>query len=31
MNKMDLRTNSYNFLCPNFTKEDIQNIFQYEL
>ena len=31
MNQRDLRTNSYNFLCPNFTKEDIQNIFQYEL
>lgn len=31
MNQRDLRTNSYNFLCPNFTKEDIQNIFQYEI
>ena len=31
MNQRDLRMNSYNFLCPNFTKEDIQNIFQYEI
>ena len=31
MNQRDLRTNSYNFLCPNFNKEDIQKIFQYEL
>ena len=31
MNQRDLRTNSYNFLCPNFNKEDIQNIFQYEI
>ena len=31
MNQRDLRKNSYNFLCPNFNKEDIQNIFQYEL
>ena len=31
MNQRDLRTNSYNFLCPNFSKEDIQNIFQYEI
>ena len=31
MNQRDLRTNSYNFLCPNFNKKDIQKIFQYEL
>ena len=31
MNQRDLRKNSYNFLCPNFNKEDIRNIFQYEL
>ena len=31
MNQRDLRKNSYNFLCPNFNKEDIQNIFQYKL
>ena len=31
MNQRDLKTNSYNFLCPNFNKEDIQNIFKYEI
>lgn len=31
MNQRDLRTNSYNFLCPNFAKEDIQNIVQYNI
>lgn len=31
MNQRDLRTNTYNFLCPNFNKEDIQNIFKYEI
>ena len=31
MNQRDLRKNSYNFICPNFNKEDIKNIFQYEL
>ena len=28
MNQRDLRKNSYNFLCPNFKKEDIQKILQ---
>lgn len=31
LNQRDLRTNSYNFLCPNFAKEDIQKIVQYEI
>ena len=31
MNQRDLRKNSYNFLCPNFNKEDIQKIFQFEI
>ena len=26
MNQRDLRKNSYNFICPNFNKEDIKNI-----
>ena len=31
MNQRDLRKNSYNFVCPNFNKEDIKNIFKYEI
>jgi hypothetical protein len=31
MNQRDLRTNSYNYLCPNFKEEDIINIINYDI
>ena len=31
MNQRDLRTNSYNFLCPNFKEEDIIKIINFEI
>ena len=31
MNQRDLRKNTYSFLCPNFSKEDIQNILQFDI
>lgn len=31
INQRDLRQNSFKFLCPNFAKEDIQNILQYDI
>ena len=31
MNQRDLRTNSYNFLCPNFKEEDIIKIINYDI
>ena len=31
MNQRDLRTNSYNFLCPDFKEEDIIKIINYEI
>ena len=31
MNQRDLRTNSYNYLCPNFKEEDIIKIINYDI
>ena len=31
MNQRDLRTNSYNYLCPNFKEEDIIKIINYDV
>ena len=31
MNQRDLRTNTYNFLCPDFKEEDIIKIVNFEI